>query len=410
MQDEGQLPVPQRTPHHGQLPRGVQDLVLEVAAQRTELEARLAGVFRTWGYSRLIPPTFEYFENLALGLSPQVQEATYRFLDHRGHTLALRPDLTVQTARIVATKLHSRPMPLRFYYVAPVFRYTEVQAGRQREFTQAGIELLGAATPAADAEVVALGVEALRTAGVRDFRVSIGQVDYFRSVLAAADLPSAVAERVHQAVDRKSPANVREALNGHSGPALDALLQISGLSGGPEIIDRARSLAPWRGAQAALDNLARVYDWLSHAGVADNVVIDLGEVRGMDYYTGLTFEAYVDGVGFAVLNGGRYDRLVGQFGPDCPAVGFALGVERLMLALAAIPTLDHLPEWLVAATDNPAALTTVAAMRAAGQRVEMDVLGRSTSELLTYARERGIPRVAAWDGDLLVPVQSETIP
>jgi len=235
--------VATRTPLHGKLPRGVQDLFLADAARRAALEARLATVFRAWGYAEIVPPTFEYYENLALGLGSQVQEATYRFLDHRGHTLALRPDITVQTARIVGTKLADQPMPQRFYYIAPVFRYTEVQAGRQREFTQAGIELVGAASSQADAEVVALAVEALRAAGAPDFRVAIGQINFFRSVLAALNLPPATAERVQVAVDHKSAAEVRAILDGQPQPSVDLLARIPGLVGGPEVLDEARALA-----------------------------------------------------------------------------------------------------------------------------------------------------------------------
>ncbi|MCW5882329.1 MAG: ATP phosphoribosyltransferase regulatory subunit [Anaerolineae bacterium] len=398
-----------RTPLHGKLPRGVQDLFLADAARRAALEARLATVFRAWGYAEIVPPTFEYYENLALGLGSQVQEATYRFLDHRGHTLALRPDLTVQTARIVGTKLYDQPMPLRFYYTAPVFRYVEVQAGRQREFSQAGIELIGAATPQADAEVVAVAVEALRAAGATDFRVAIGQVDFVRTVLTEAALPPDAARAVQAAVDRKSQADIRAALNGYNSPAALLLGQTPSLVGGPAVIDEARAMAPWPHAQAALDSLAEVYDWLARYGLAESIVIDLGEARGMDYYTGLTFEAFVAGVGFAVVNGGRYDRLVGLFGPPQPAVGFALDVERLMLALGETPTRDHLPHVLVAASDAPAALAAVARLRADGRCVEMDVLGRSLDDLLAYAAARGIGCVLAWRGDALVDVAPEYV-
>ncbi len=391
----------------GQLPRGVQDWFLADAAQRAALEARITQVFRAWGYSQLIPPTFEYYENLALGLSPSVQEATYRFLDHRGHTLALRPDLTIQTARIVGTKLYDQPMPQRYFYVEPVFRYIEVQAGRQREFTQAGIELLGAATPAADAEVVALAVEALRAAGLTDFRVSIGHINFFRALLAEAGLPPDAAENVQEAIDRKSRTSVRAALNGHNAPAAEAMEALPSLVGGPEILDRARDLAPWPAAQAALDNLAAIYDWLSRAGLAEPIIIDLAEVRGMNYYTGLTFEAFAGGMGFALLNGGRYDHLVGQFGPECPSVGFALGVDRLMAALGEDSSAQHLPDVLVAYSDDPACLAALSQLRAAGRRVEMDVLCRDSAALLAYAEARGIPTVLAWNGERLTALSQE---
>ncbi len=149
-----------KPPHHAQwpLPQGVVDLVYQDAASKRDLEGTLRACFRAWSYDELIPPTFEYADTLASEAGTQLAEEMYRFTDRDGRTLALRPDLTIPAARVVATRLHDQPMPLRLFYVGSVFRYEAPQAGRQREFTQAGIELIGAGTPAADAEVLALTV------------------------------------------------------------------------------------------------------------------------------------------------------------------------------------------------------------------------------------------------------------
>ena len=141
-----------------QLPHGVSDLFFEQAAAKTALERLLESTFECWGYSRVIPPTFGYYETFATEASPQLQEEMYRFFDREGHVLALRPDMTVPTARLVGTRLYDQTLPFRFYYIGSVFRYEEPQAGRQREFTQAGVELIGASTPEADAEVLAVAV------------------------------------------------------------------------------------------------------------------------------------------------------------------------------------------------------------------------------------------------------------
>ncbi|MFQ6058648.1 MAG: ATP phosphoribosyltransferase regulatory subunit [Anaerolineae bacterium] len=386
----------------GQLPPGVKDLFLAEAAKLSQLGETLRRLFARWGYAEVIPPTFEYYDSYALGAGPRLREGIYRFLDHRGRTLALRPDLTIPTARIVGTKLYDQPLPLRLCYVANVFRYEEPQAGRQREFTQAGVELVGAATPQADAEVIALSIEALRSVGLREFQVNVGQMAFLRAILDGLNLVPAEVERIKGAIDRKNAAALRELLQ-----ALDldqatrrALQAIPDLYGGKEVLARARALARDEGVQAAIENLAHIYDDLERYGVAQHVILDLGEVRGMEYYTGITFETFVAGLGFPICGGGRYDDLIGQYGPPLPAVGFALTMERVLMAVEQERPLpvQLTPEALVAACDHPECLAQVQQMRAQGLRVEMDVLGRDDEALLAYARQRGIPRLLRCTG------------
>jgi ATP phosphoribosyltransferase regulatory subunit len=386
-----------------QLPHGVKDLFLAEAAKLSQLEERLRRLFARWGYVEIRPPTFEYHDNLAVGAGPRLQREMYRFLDHAGQTLALRPDFTVPTARIVGTKLYDQPLPMRFGYVGSVFRYAEPQAGRQREFSQAGVELIGAATPEADAEAIALAVEALRILGLDDFQVNLGQMAFFRAIVARLELSVDDAARLEAAIDRKNTARLRELLEelGVSGATQQPLLVIPGLCGGPEVIELARRLDQGPVAAAALDHLAQVYHLLTAYGVADRVTLDLGQVRGMEYYTGITFEGFTAGMGFPVVGGGRYDNLIGQFGPSLPAVGFALTIERALIALERARPMDVslAPDVLVATCGRAGCLRWVGHMRTAGMRVEVDVLGRDPATLLDYARQRGIRRVLACDED-----------
>ena len=391
-----------RYPLRRQLPHGVKDLFLEDAARVTWLEERLRALFPRWGYTPIIPPTFEYYDSYAAGADAGLREQMYRLFDRDGRTLALRPDLTVPTARIVGTKLYDQPLPLRFYYIANVFRFEEPQAGRQREFTQAGVELIGAATPEADAEVLALAVEALRTVGLADFRISLGQMAYFRALLAGLDLAPEAESRLRTTVDQRNVVALEALLDELeiTGPARAALAALPQLVGGPEVLGRAQALAPDGGARAALEHLRRVYAILDEQGIAAHIQLDLGEVRGMEYYTGITFEGFVRGLGFSVCNGGRYDDLIGRYGEPLPAVGWALGVERVLLALERQGTLDvhAAPETLVAWCDHRACHDQIAQWRREGRRVEVDVLQRSETELLSYAAQRGIPHVLACTG------------
>jgi ATP phosphoribosyltransferase regulatory subunit len=400
-----------RTPPYpagrSQIPRGVQDRFLGEAARRRQAEATLRECFSRWGYHEVIPPTIEYYDNLCVGASPRLNQAMYRFLDHQGRTLALRADFTPQVARIAATKLFDEPMPLRCSYLGSLFRHEEPQAGRQREFTQAGVELIGADTARADAEVVALALAALSALEVSQFQVNLGQMAFFRAL--TDDLPRPVVDALREAVDRKSGVRLDAGLSAVPARRRPLLRRLPDLVGGPEVLDEAqalcRDLEQPQGPEVALGRLARVHEQLQAYGVSEHVILDLGEVRGMDYYTGITFRGLVPGLGWPVISGGRYDHLIGNFGRSLAAVGFGLSIGRVLLARdaagtgppeAAAPSADL----LVHACSNPACLALVAALRRQGCRVEVDVLGLDDVALATEARKRGIRHTLHCTGGL----------
>lgn len=378
------------------LPHGVKDLFFEEAAKKSQVERVLRATFTGWGYSEIVPPTFEYFESLAAEAGARMREEMYRFFDRQGHTLALRADLTVPTARIVGTKLYDEPLPLRFYYVANVFRYEEPQAGRQREFTQAGVELIGAASAQADAEVIALAVAGLKAIGLSDFQINLGQMAFLRAIIADLDLTAGQANSIIRAVDRKNGAALRDLLDavGLDGAERRALVEMPDLCGGRETLVRARELCPNPEAEAAISSLSQAYDILDAYRVTDHVLIDLGEVRGMEYYTGIRFEGYVTGLGFPICSGGRYDNLIGHFGHPLPAVGFMIGVERVLMVLEQQGriTASVTPDVIVEACGHPECLDLIEKARSQGWRVELDVLEHDSSGLLAYAQGRGIEK------------------
>jgi ATP phosphoribosyltransferase regulatory subunit len=400
-----------------QVPHGVQDRLLQEAVRRRQAEAAVRASFVRWGYMEVIPPTFEYQDNLAVGASAELEQAMYRFFDREGHTLALRADFTPQVARIAATKLFDQPMPLRCSYVGSLFRHEEPQAGRKREFTQAGVELVGADTPAADAEVVSLAIATLEALGLQEFQVNLGQMAFFRALTIG--LPQAALPSIRQAVDEKNRARLLAALKaaGVTGDWRGLLVRLPSLVGGIEILEQARALSrhlPQRcELVAATGRLEETHHLLQAYGVANRVILDLGEVRGMDYYTGVTFRGVAPGLGWPLISGGRYDHLIEHFGRPLPAVGFGLGLERALLVQrrqgAVLPSVA--PHALVGGCHHSACLALVQRLRLQGCRVEVDLWGLDTQGLLQQACQRGCPRAlhCANDGWLLIDEEGERI-
>jgi len=365
-----------------QLPHCVADLFFNDAARKRAVERALAETFARWGYSEIIPPMFEYYESLAAEAGAQLREEMYRFFDRDGRTLALRADFTIPTARVVGTKLFDRAMPLRFFYIGSVFRYEEAQAGVRREFTQAGVELIGADTPDADAEAVALAMTALRALGLNDFRFTLSNAAYLQATLRDLALTAADDAALREAVRRKNAPALAQLLATLQldAPHQAALAQLPSLWGDPAVL--ARAVCVNDDARAAIGRLGDVVARLAQFGLADCVTLDLAENRGIAYYTWVLFEGFVQGLGFAVASGGRYDNLIAHFGHDIPAVGFAIGVERVMMLQRARASVA--PAVIAQMYDG-----RVEEARARGLVVEVDVLNRDEAALREYARVRG---------------------
>jgi ATP phosphoribosyltransferase regulatory subunit len=397
-------PEPSKRPTlagRSQIPDGVQDRFLAEAMRRRRAEAALRECFARWGYWEVIPPTFEYYDNLSVGAGPRLEQAMYRFFDREGHVLALRADFTPQVARIVASKLYDQAMPLRCFYVGSLFRYEEPQAGRQREFTQAGVELIGANTPAGDAEVVALTVAALEALGMKGFQINLGQMAFFRAL--TRQLPQDLLAAIRQAIDHKNQSRLAAALGEVEDGRRELLARLPDLVGGVEVLDEARTRCDRMGdcepAMAALDRLASAYRHLEAYGMADRIILDLGEVRGMDYYTGITFRGVVPGLGWPLVSGGRYDDLIAQFGRPLAAVGFGLSIGRALLVQDRLAGLPVTADVLVHGSQDGACMALVREMRQRGCRVEVDVLGTGAAGLAEEARRRNVPRWLRCEGD-----------
>jgi ATP phosphoribosyltransferase regulatory subunit len=315
-----------------QVPPGVQCFVGDEARRRRRIEESVVSVFEGWSYEEIIPPLYDYADVFGGDLGPK----TYSFVGRDGSLLALRPDFTSLLAKIAAGRLSARQAPMRLYYSGEVLRYEPPKAGRQSELHQMGCEHLGGPAPDADAEVLAIAAECLASAGARDFVLSLGHVGVFAGLVAESGLEPARCEALRARVESRDEAAVREALRGagipsHVAAAFERLAALAGDIG--RLRDAEEALAFCAPAHAALKELASIAGALAAAGLADRMALDLAEVRGFDYYTGLVFRAYAPGLGFEVASGGRYDALLARFGRPLPAVGFMIGLDRLALLL-----------------------------------------------------------------------------
>jgi ATP phosphoribosyltransferase regulatory subunit len=316
-----------------QVPPGVQCFVGEEARTRRRIEETVVSVFEGWDYEEIIPPLFDYADVFA---GEALQPMTYSFVARDGSVLALRPDFTSLLAKIAAGRLRERAAPLRLYYSGEVVRHEPVRAGRQSELYQMGLEHLGGDARAADAEVVAIAAECLERLGASGFVLALGHVGVFSGLVEAAGLGPQAVEALRERIEAKDAAGVRQLLQTtpSASSMATALERLATASGGVETLDAiAPALASCAKARAALDELRTVVEALSAAGLGSRLAVDLAEVRGLDYYTGLVFRAFAPGLGFEVGGGGRYDALVARFGRPLPAVGFMLGLDRVALLL-----------------------------------------------------------------------------
>lgn len=383
-----------------QLPKGVQLYLPDEAARKRHVEGRLLEVFRLWGFREVITPSYEYFDVLAVGTDEALQERMFKLVDREtGRMLALRADITPQLARIAATRLRDRPKPLRLAYVTNVFRYEEPRVGRHREFYQAGVELIGLPKPEADTEMIAMAIEGFRALGLDRFQIDVGQVEFFRGILETLAPDGATARALREALRRKDAAELERLVGALDPPPAtgDLLLALPTLYGRAEVLERAAKLVNNPRSERALENLVEIHRLLTAYGLAEHIILDLGEVRGFDYYSGIAFEGYVAGLGAELCGGGRYDHLLGRFGPPCPATGFAFDVDRLLLALEAqgveVPVRG--PEVFIIdfTEDKTAALALSRRLRGLGLAVARDIISRGLEESIAYAREIRAGRV-----------------
>ncbi len=315
------------------VPDGVEDCLPAECCIKKNIEKSLREEFILGGYEEIETPSYEYYDVFQSGVGSYMQESMIKFVDSKGRILVLRPDITVPIARVAATKLGNGVK--RLFYIQNSFAAAAPAIGKAGEFTQAGVELIGDKRYQADAEVISLAIRSLKTAGLADFTIDIGQVSFFKSLINGLDLSSSDTDILRHAVDSKDIQAIN-AVTGRlkiSGRLKEQILELPGLFGGNEVFDKALQLSDNDGCRKAVENLRNVYDLLSELGIADYLMIDFGILHDIAYYSGIIFRGITPGIGFPVVSGGRYDELLQRFGRPSPATGFALGIKRVMIAM-----------------------------------------------------------------------------
>lgn len=316
-------------------PDGVRDIYNGECEKKEYLERCMRNVLRQNGFKSIQTPSFEFFDifNEERGTVPSRE--MYKFFDRDGNTMVLRPDITPSIARCVAKYYKEDTLPIRLSYVGNTFINNSSYQGKLKEYTQVGMELINDDSTDADAQMIAITVECLLAAGLKEFQIEIGHADLFNGMVEQTGLSQDEIMELKILIDEKNIFGATELLNSKNvnSELAEAVLKLPQLFGGYDIIEKAKSVIHGDKAIAALERLDKIYSILESLGYGKYISFDLGMLSRYDYYTGLIMKGYTYGTGDAIASGGRYDKLVGQFGQDSPAIGVAILLDQLMIAM-----------------------------------------------------------------------------
>lgn len=379
-------------------PEGTRDLLYEDCIVGKEAGQRIHKIFKSRGYSKVITPGIEFYDVFNCSSQYFQQERLYKLTDSKGRLLVVRPDSTIPIARVASTRLRDNGLPMRLYYSQKVYRVKPSLKGGSDEFLQTGIELIGSPSKRADLEVLTMALEVLSTCDSHGFRLEIGDSGYFRELVNRLDTTDEVKEEIRGIIEAKNYPALNDLLDSFDEDEITATIKaLPRLFGGADVFTKARALYTDAPILEILDKLEEIYKSLSKLGYGDNVIMDLGIVNRIDYYTGIIMNGYLDGIGDVVLSGGRYDRLLREFGMDAPATGFAVDVDAvtklLKKRMGTVPM--PCPDVIVYGEDGFEidALIYSKGLINSGKIVENAVFD-SLDDVRIYAKRRGIPHIA----------------
>ncbi|HKZ49268.1 MAG TPA: histidine--tRNA ligase [Thermoplasmata archaeon] len=374
-------------------PRGTRDFDPAALAKHRHVEAALRRTAETFGFREIQTPTIEHLELFTARSGPGIVEELYAFKDKGGRDVTLRPEFTASVMRFYLSELRSLPKPIKVYSIGNCFRYEEPQHGRYREFWQFNVEILGAPSLEADAELLAVAIQSLRDAGLRQTEARVGHIGMLRAFLKGAGPGQAA---ILHALDKRNFEVLKKELaaanlSGHE----ETLKRVTGLKGGPEVLDEASRLLAGDAAES-VNYLRKLADRLDGYGLRDAITFDLGVVRGLDYYTGMVFEIDSPNLGAEkqVGGGGGYTLAEVLGGEPVASTGFAIGLDRVVLAAevegvaAPAPRLD-VYVFAIGDAAKPAAIRALQEIRAALWKADTDLVGRGPSKNLDYANAAG---------------------
>ncbi len=317
-------------------PEGVRDIYDKECARKLTVQREIGRVFHQYGYEDIETPAFEFFDIFAKERGSVTSREMFKFFDRDNNTLVLRPDMTPAIARCVGKYFMEERMPVRLCYWGKTFTNNTSYQGRLKEITQTGVELIGDDSSAADGEMIAMVIEALKAAGLKEFQVELGQVEFFKGLAEEAGMEEETQETLRTLIENKNYFGVEELVSESPMPQQlkELFLKLPELFGTLEQMRRVKGLVHNERSLKAIERLERVQEILKTYGMAEYVSYDLGMLSKYQYYTGIIFKAYTYGTGEYIVTGGRYDKLLVQFGKDVPAVGFAIVVDQLLLAIS----------------------------------------------------------------------------
>ena len=384
-------------------PEGTKDLLFGECIVRRNIESSLMGLFRSRGYSETITPGLEFYDVFNLNSRYFPQENLYKLTDSKGRLLVMRPDNTMPIARIVATRLRDADLPLKLCYAQAVYTTEPSLKGRSDEVVQTGIELIGSQLKMADLEVISTAVDSLSSFGM-EFSLELGHIGIFKELVGKLEASDKDKEAIRKLIENKNFPALNDLLDSFgSSPVITALKKLPALFGGEEVFEKAEELMPDENIKRILDELREIYaDASELCGGDGSITVDLGLVNKTDYYTGLIIKGYLQGHGEEVLSGGRYDRLISEFGYDVPAIGFAVNINAVAKLMEKSDVLPAEPkaDVIVYAEDGceVAALKAARELREQGLIVE-NALFDDLESVREYAMDKKIAKVVVIDGE-----------
>ena len=363
-------------------PEGVRDICQEECRQKLLIQKKIRRIFHLYGFQDIETPTFEFFEVFSREVGTTPSKELYKFFDREGNTLVLRPDFTPSIARCAVSCFPLNMEPVRLCYAGNTFVNNSSFQGRMKEATQMGAERIGDSSSDADAEMLAMVVNCLLETGLRDFQISVGEVNFFKALLEDAKKDDEMERKLRELISNKNNFGVEELIRGQNLPKEfeNAFFQLPYLFGGAEILKKAKKLTSNQRAIRAIHRLEEIYEILKCYGYENYVTFDLGMLSKYRYYTGIIFQAYTYGTGEPIVKGGRYDNLLEHFGKAAAASGFGISIDQLMLALSRqnIPvTVPEEEEIILSYTieNRRDAIVQAVNLRREGKRVILKKLG-----------------------------------
>ena len=392
-------------------PEGVRDIYNSECRKKTALEEKLHQVLALYGYQDIETPAFEFFDIFNSDTGTVSSREMFKFFDRDNNTLVLRPDMTPSIARSVAKYYSDCTFPLRLSYVGNTFLNNRSYQGKLAEKTELGAEYINDDSPEADAEAIVMMIDCFLEAGLNDFRIDIGQSEFYRGIMEALDVSDEVKAQIHEYIENKNSLGMELLLADL--PMKDCyrniLLEYNELYGDVSMLEQAKKLTVNPKCQAAIERLEQVYEVICHYGYEKYVSFDLGMVNHFDYYTGIIFRGYTYGTGDAIGKGGRYDNLLMQFGKNAPAIGFTILVDDMLSALDRqnIPVSIREFEYSVLLynrKDMSTAVGLAMEMRTGGDKLECICMkeDQQAGDYISFAKAQGARAVFVLDGDALI--------